>query len=271
MQSQRITGGGGAQLHVVEAGNARGRPIVFIHGFSQCRLAWSRQLNSALAEDCRLVAVDLRGHGLSDKPPDAYGDSRLWADDIDAVLRTLHLEQPILCGWSYGFPALDYVRHYGDDAIAGLQLVGAITKIGTEDAMSVITPEFLGLVPGFFSTNVDESVRSLESLLRMCFPQEPSAEDLYLMLGYNVSVPPYVRQALFSRSVDNDDVLAQIRKPVLLTHGVKDAVVKPTVVDRHKALLSRAQIDLMPDTGHAPFWDQATSFNRRLRDFAASV
>ena len=91
------------------------------------------------------------------------------------------------------------------------------------------------------------------------------------MLGYNVSVPPYVRQALFSRSVDNDDVLAQIRKPVLLTHGVKDAVVKPDVVDRHKALLSRAQIDLMPNTGHAPFWDQATSFNRRLRDFAASV
>ena len=152
MQSQRITGGGGAQLHVVEAGNARGRPIVFIHGFSQCRLAWSRQLNSALAEDHRLVAVDLRGHGLSDKPPDGYGDSRLWADDIDAVIRTLRLEQPILCGWSYGFPALDYIRHYGDDAIAGLQLVGAITKIGTEDAMSVITPEFLGLVPGFFAT-----------------------------------------------------------------------------------------------------------------------
>ena len=271
MQSQRITGGGGAQLHVVEAGNARGRPIVFIHGFSQCRLAWSRQLNSALAEDYRLVAMDLRGHGLSDKPPDGYGDSRLWADDIDAVIRTLRLEQPILCGWSYGFPALDYVRHYGDDAIAGLQLVGAITKIGTEDAMSVITPEFLGLVPGFFSTNVDESVRSLESLLRMCFPQEPSAEDLYLMLGYNVLVPPYVRQALFSRSVDNDDVLAQIRKPVLLSHGVKDAVVKPSVVDRHKALLSRTQIDLMPDTGHAPFWDQAASFNRRLRDFAATV
>ena len=271
MQSQRITGGGGAQLHVVEAGNARGRPLVFIHGFSQCRLAWSRQLNSALAEDYRLVAMDLRGHGLSDKPPDGYGDSRLWADDIDAVIRTLRLEQPILCGWSYGFPALDYVRHYGDDAIVGLQLVGAITKIGTEDAMSVITPEFLGLVPGFFSTDVDESVRSLESLLRMCFPQEPSAEDLYLMLGYNVLVPPYVRQALFSRSVDNDDVLAQIRKPVLLSHGVKDAVVKPSVVDRHKALLSRTQIDLMPDTGHAPFWDQAASFNRRLRDFAATV
>ena len=271
MKNQKITGGGGVQLHVVEAGNARGRPILFIHGFSQCWLAWSRQLTSGLSDDHRLVAVDLRGHGLSDKPTSGYDNSKLWADDIDAVIRTLHLEQPILCGWSYGLVALDYIRHYGDHAIGGLHLVGAITKIGTEDAMSVITPEFLSLVPGFFTTNVDESVRSLESLLRMCFPQEPSAEDLYLMLGYNVSVPPYVRQALFSRSLDNDDVLVQIRKPVLLTHGADDAIVKPAVVDRHKALVSHAQIDIMPNTGHAPFWDQVTTFNRRLGDFAARV
>jgi non-heme chloroperoxidase len=35
------------------------------------------------------------------------------------------------------------------------------------------------------------------------------------MLGYNVSVPPYVRQALLSRSINNDDILPAIRKPVL--------------------------------------------------------
>jgi non-heme chloroperoxidase len=40
--------------------------------------------------------------------------------------------------------------------------------------------------------------RALESLLRLCFAKEPSQADQYLMLGYNVSVPPYVRQALFS-------------------------------------------------------------------------
>jgi pimeloyl-ACP methyl ester carboxylesterase len=58
---------------------------------------------------------------------------------------------------------------------------------------------------------------------------------------------------------------------VLLTHGADDAIVKPAVVDRHKALVSHAQIDIMPNTGHAPFWDQVTTFNRRLGDFAASV
>ena len=46
------------------------------------------------------------------------------------------------------------------------------------------------------------------------------------MLGYNVSVPPHVRQALLSRSVDNDDLLRNSQAR-LLTHGARDAVVKP--------------------------------------------
>ena len=58
MKEYKITGGGGAQLHVVETGNSGGRPLLFIHGFSQCWLAWSRQINSALAGDYRIVAMD---------------------------------------------------------------------------------------------------------------------------------------------------------------------------------------------------------------------
>src|SRR5215216_4000801 len=110
MKSQMITGGGGTRLHLVETGNARGRPILFIHGFSQCCLAWGRQLNSDLADDYRLVAMDLRGHGLSDRPREGYGDSRAWADDVDAAVRALRLDHPILCGWSYGpLVILDYL------------------------------------------------------------------------------------------------------------------------------------------------------------------
>ena len=89
----------------------------------------------------------------------------------------------------------------------------------------------------------------------------------YLMLGHNVSVPPYVRQGLFSRAFDNDDLLPRIRKPVLITQGAKDAIVKPEVVDQHKAGFALAQIDIMPDAAHAPFWEDPDAFNQRLRAF----
>jgi non-heme chloroperoxidase len=273
MENHKITGGGGIQLHLVETGNAKGRPIMFVHGVSQCWLTWSRQMSSDLGADFRLVAMDIRGHGLSDKPREGYADSKLWAEDVNAAIQALRLDHPILCGWSYGpLIILDYVRHYGEDGIGGINFIGGITKLGSAEATSVLTPEFLSLVPGFFATETEESVRSLASLIRLCFAQELSAEDRYLMLGYNVSVPPYVRQAMLSRSFDNDDLLPRIRKPILITQGAEDAVVKRTAVDQHKAGgLAHAQIQIVPRMGHAPFWDDAAMFNQSLRAFSASL
>ena len=140
MKTHTVTGGGGVQLHVVEAGNQNGRPILFIHGASQCWLQWNLQLNSSLADEYRLVALDMRGHGLSDMPRDGYSESKLWADDVDAVVRRLNLDGAVLSGWSYGpLVFLDYIRHYGEDRLGGLQFVGAVTKLGSEEAMSVLT------------------------------------------------------------------------------------------------------------------------------------
>jgi non-heme chloroperoxidase len=271
VKTHRIAGGGGVQLHVVETGNPQGRPIVFLHGASQCYLQWGRQLDSRLVESHRLVALDMRGHGLSDKPRDGYNDSKLWADDLKAVIHVLKLDHPVLCGWSYGpLLILDYIRHYGEEELGGLHFVGAVTKLGSAEAMSVLTPEFLKVVPEFLSTDAETTVRGLEGLLRLCFAQEPTPSERYLMLGYNASVPSYVRQGLFSRSFHNDDLLPKIRKPVLITHGAADAIVKPAVVDQHKAAMPHAQVHAM-NTGHAAFWDDAAGFNERLHGFCESI
>src|SRR4029078_7184045 len=92
IEHHMVTGGGGARLHVVETGNPGGRPLVFLHGFSQSLLASHAQMCSTLADDYRLVALDLRGHGRSDKPAAVYAETALWAEDVAAVLRALMLE-----------------------------------------------------------------------------------------------------------------------------------------------------------------------------------
>ena len=271
MKDHMIIGGGGIQLHAIEAGNPTGKPFLFLHGFSQSALSWIRQLSSPLAATFRLIAMDLRGHGLSGKPREGYADSQLWADDVHALIKALDLDHPILCGWSYGpLVILDYLRHYGEDRIGGVNFVGGITKLGSDEALSVLTPEFLGLVPGFFSTDAEESVKSLTSLLHLCFAAEPSPEDLYRMLGYSVSVPPYVRQALFARAFDNDDLLPRLQTPVLITHGSRDAIVRPSVIERQMSAVAGAKIERMA-TGHACFWDDPAGYNASLQEFARSL
>jgi pimeloyl-ACP methyl ester carboxylesterase len=273
IQSHKVEGGGGLALHVVETGNPAGRPILFIHGLSQCHLSWNRQLHSDLAHDFRLVAMDLRGHGGSEKPRDVYGDSRLWADDVHAVIETLHLDQPILCGWSYGGIVMsDYVRFHGEDAIAGTNWIGAISRLGGPILESgLIGAEFLTLAPGFFTEQADESVATLERFVRLCVHGEIAPQDLYLFLGFNVIVPPHARLGLFSRTLDNEDVIGAMRKPMLLTYGERDAIVLPAMGRHLASIAPHARLSLYPDIGHSPFWEAADRFNRELRDFARAT
>ncbi len=117
-----VEGGGGLSLQVREWGRSDGFPILLIHGWSQQHLSWKRQYKSSLLEDFRLLALDLRGHGMSDAPFEAenYTDAQLWADDIAAIIEQLNLSRPVLVGSSYGgFIMSDYVRAYGQSDIAG--------------------------------------------------------------------------------------------------------------------------------------------------------
>ncbi len=271
MKIHKITGGGGIQLLARETGNPQGKPILFIHGFSQCGLCWNKQTESDLADDFRLVTLDIRGHGLSEKPQGAYGDTLLWADDIQAVITTLELDHPLLSAWSYGGEIMcDYVRHYGEEQIGGLNFIGAVSKLG-EPVFPFLTPEFLGLAEGFFSNVAEESVAALKTFMRLVFYEEPTPEDFYFFLGFNTIVPSYVRAGLFDRLVENDDVLAKIQKPVLLTHGEKDALVLTDMAEYHKERIGHAQVSYYPNVGHTPFWENSERFNSELRSFVESL
>jgi non-heme chloroperoxidase len=145
-----VRGGGGLRLHVREWGRPDGPPILSIHGWSQGHLCWARQYGSALAEEFRLVAYDLRGHGMSEAPlePEHYTDGRLWADDVAAIIDQLGLDRPVLVGWSYGgFIICDYLRAYGQDRIAAVDFVGAATTLGEAAFGTLIGPGFLDNVP----------------------------------------------------------------------------------------------------------------------------
>lgn len=273
-----VPGGGGCGIFVREAGDPAGPPVVLVHGFNQCGLAWSRQLDSDLAEDHRLVAVDLRGHGRSGRPADvdtAYSDPQLWADDLQAVIDHLGLSRPVTVGWSYaGVVVLDHLAVHGQDAVAGLVLVDAVSGLGSRASASLLGPDFLRLVPITFSDSVAQSVPAVEEFLRLV-PAASSApvpdEEHYLELGYNLVVPPAVRRAMNTRRVDHDDLLRSLTVPLLVVHGELDRVVLPAASARHVELVPAARRSSYAGVGHAPFREDAVRFNRELREFVGGL
>lgn len=271
IRTHQVTGGGGVRLHVEETGDPAGRPVLFLHGLSQSRLAWNRQLHSDLRRDLRLVALDLRGHGLSERPVDAYGDPRLWADDVAAVIDSLGLDRPVLSGWSYGGVVIgDYLARHGSDAIGGVQLVCAVCRMG-EPVHPFLGPDFVAVVPGLFSADAEESALALGAFGRLLTHEPLDAADAAMFFGAAASVPPRVRHGLLDRTVDHDAVYAALRAPLLVTHGLEDRVVLPVMADHVAALAPHARLSFYPGIGHAPFWEEPDRFNAELLDFVRSL
>jgi pimeloyl-ACP methyl ester carboxylesterase len=120
MTQTQISGPGGF-LHVDDGGLGN-LAVVFVHAFGGNTAHWSAQLEH-LRKTRRAVALDLRGHGLSQPPAD--GDYRMesMAGDIDAVVNKIGLPKFILAGHSMGGSVAIAYAGLHPERVAGLLLV----------------------------------------------------------------------------------------------------------------------------------------------------
>lgn len=270
MIGHQVLGASGVNLHVVEAGRADGPPILFIHGWSQSHLSWLKQLEGALAEEFRLAALDLRGHGMSDAPlaAEQYTDGDKWADDIAAVIDALSLDRPVLVGWSYGgFVIGDYVRRHGEDGIAGINLAGGAVALRPDIFDVLIGSAFIEHAPNAMQPDLATNIAAVCNLLR-AFTVKPLAQDDFeTALASAMVVKPEVRAFLLQRELDYTPVLASLSVPVLVAHGRADAVALPAMAEHVLANCRTAEASWYEGVGHAPFIEEPERFNRELAAF----
>jgi pimeloyl-ACP methyl ester carboxylesterase len=255
----------GLTIAAQEWGNPNGPEILFIHGFSQSHLSWIRQVDSDLADEFRMVTYDLRGHGSSDKPfePERYKDSKAWGDEVQAVMDAAGLKRPVLVGWSYGGRVMaDYLKTHGAGRLAGLNYV---------DALSKADPTFFGdglkVQPGMLSDDLATNIASTRAFLHNCFEKQPDQADYEAMLAFNMMVPPRVRAAMGGRPLDIDNLLAELKLPVLVTHGAKDSLILLAGAKHTEAAIPGAKLSVYDGVGHAPFFEDAPRFNAELAAF----
>lgn len=269
-----VIGGGGLRLHVREWGSEQAPCLFFIHGWSQNHLCWAKQFNSQLADKFRIVALDLRGHGMSDSPPEVahYNQSKLWADDVRAVIDALKLHRPILNGWSYGGLVIgDYLRIHGTNDIGGINFVGATPALNESALGSLIGPGFYENFEGATNPDLSVSIPAIIKFLRDCFEIQPAQDDFETMLSFNALVNPIIRANLAARDIDNRDVLQKIDVPALVTHGRKDKVVLPASGEFFVNHCATARASWYDGVGHAPFFEMPERFNEELAKFADAI
>jgi non-heme chloroperoxidase len=255
----------GVNISAQEWGNPNGKEIVFIHGFMQSYLSWSKQLHDPeLSKQFRMISYDIRGHGGSDKimDPKLYSNGEAFADELNAVIQVASLRKPVLVGWSYGTRILsDYLIKYGSSKFAGIIFVGGV---GNGD------PKHFGsampLIPMTATEDLAQNIEATKAFIRGCFEKQPTAEEFEVMLAFNMVVPPKIR-AWLRRAAPYEEVLKAVAVPSLVIHGVEDRILGIGVGKYLVATVPGAKASFYEGIGHSPFWEDASRFNRELIEF----
>jgi pimeloyl-ACP methyl ester carboxylesterase len=269
---ERVVTPDGVVVSVGEWGNPAGPEILLIHGLAQSFLSFKRQTDSELARQFRIVAYDLRGHGLSGKPsdPTCYQDGRRWANEVHAVMTAKRLRKPVIAGWSLGGRVLRaYLMHYGDSALSGINVVSARP---IEDP-SVVGPASKAMEENA-ATDLAGRIAAHLAFLRACYERQPEERDFNEAVAFNFMLPFEAREAIGRWATDPDAVrkaFASITVPTLVTHGLRDRLIRPAAAEMTAAAVEGATVSLYDDCGHSPFYEDAERYNRELATFVSRV
>ena len=275
MDVATVTGGGGTPIHVREWGPKNAPPLLFVHGWSQHHLCWGRQFESQLADKFRLVAIDLRGHGMSGKPPrvEDYNDGDLWAEDIKAVIDERSLENVVLVSWSFdGLVISDYIRIYGPRKVPAINYVGWGVVMGnSEEELRFVGRGFHDWYQGAISEDQPSRIAAMRGFVHACLGREIDRQDLETMIAFNCITPQFTSLALTLRkAIDFTPVISELTIPILATYGTKDTVALPTA-GTHIVASCRNGASFYKGVGHAPFAERPKRFNLELNTFATKA
>jgi pimeloyl-ACP methyl ester carboxylesterase len=259
----------GAQLHYEDTGE--GPAVVLLHGVWMSSRFFSEQLRPGAVPGCRVVALDFRGHGASDKPLDGHTMSA-YAADVRALLEHLDLRDATLVGWSMGaFVAWEYLEAHDDDRVARLVVVDESASDfqwpGWE--FGVIDPAaMLALSDGL---QVDQRAVTSHFVPEM-FVVPPSPSDTEWMVAEMCAVPPAIASTVLLEQtlVDYRDRLAAIEVPALVCFGRDETLLPVAAGEDLVARLPNATLEVFEDSSHCPFLEEPARFNQVLARFATA-
>jgi pyruvate dehydrogenase E2 component (dihydrolipoamide acetyltransferase) len=261
----------GAKIATLIAGPADAtETIVFLHGLGGSQSTWASVLGH-FAETSRIVALDLPGHGGSDKPsPDStnYSIPGL-AATLGELVEKMELSPAVLIGHSLGGATALQL------ALDRPKLVRALALIDSAALGSEISGELLDRVES--APSRDEARRLMELFFQdRRFVLERGIDDMYAARsapGADEAVKAIAASA-FSRRGQKlvlADRLGELEVPVLIVWGELDRVIPSTHAVAAASALPTVWLEVMEGVGHVPQVEAAPAFaaivNRWLASF----
>lgn len=245
----------GVKLAYMDTGT--GNPaLLFVHGWCCDNTYWREQV-ADFSKTNRVVAVDLRGHGSSDKPKQDY-NMDVFADDLVWLGGQLGLNRPVYVGHSMGGAiGIRLGSRYPEFARALVLVDPAI--LGPRDRRAALEEAMRGPDPKAYAASVIGNfwVESTPQAMR----DEITAK--MLQAAEHVMVPAIL--SIFD--FDHGAAIKALEVPTYI-------VSAPRAGANHKAALDLnplVRLDIMEGVGHFLQLERPDEFNRCLREFVSSL
>ena len=258
------------RVRYIEAGE--GTPLVLVHGLTSSKVAWRENIG-ALAERHRVYAVDLPGHGDSEKYNIDF-DSEFIVGLMRDFVRGLGHERVAMAGVSLGggvslFTALEH-----PEMVSKLALVGS-GALGREIAM-VIRLASLPVIGEFM---LGGPLDNVGAMTRKCFYDKSRVpgdvvEELRRtngLPGAREAALAIIRRYISLWGVRSRHVmtarLEQLAMPTMLFWGADDEIIPVEHAHRAARLIPGAKLHVFERCGHWPQMERAEEFNELMLGF----
>jgi len=177
----------GVRLHYYDIGDTKAKnAIVFVHGWTCNADFWKESMNAF--PQYRVIAIDLVGHGRSEKPEKADYSMEYFAQSVEAVLKKAKVKKAVLVGHSMGTPVIrQFYRLYPDQTLGLVIVDGALRPFGPraeiEKFFEPLFKDYRGEAPKFVDGLLEPTRADLKPDIRSAMLSTPDYVGISAMRG----------------------------------------------------------------------------------------
>jgi pimeloyl-ACP methyl ester carboxylesterase len=272
---------GDLELYVHEQGE--GRPLVALHGGPGLDgSVWFPGLDRVVERGYRVLAPDHRGNGRSDAGDPARWTVPQMADDVEALIGALALQDAVVIGWSFGsFVAQSHMVRHG--TASAYVLMGTVAEPGAlanvEHELAIFEPESLRaqVAASWAQELTVETPEQAKQLMADQFafhvadPTGPLVAELVAAdrVVYRPDVLRHFAAGGEYGMLDLREELRSVRAATLVLSGACDRTAAATSAHELTAFLPQCEEIVLPDCGHMIPYEQPDAFVSALTGFLA--
>jgi pimeloyl-ACP methyl ester carboxylesterase len=272
----RFVEANGLRFHLVEAGD--GPLVLLLHGFPEFWYGWRKQI-PALAARFRVVAPDLHGYNLTDKPPSGY-DIRTLSGDVPALIHALGERRAHVVGHDWGGMLAWGAAGFHAEAVDRLAVLNAphpaaFLREVTHNPRQWLKSWYIGLfqVPGLADALLKVGhARLLGAALRGSARDPAVFSDTDLAAYRRALLRPGAVQAALAyyRAMTTTSPWELVRQlppitaPTLLIWGLRDTALVPDLTEGVDAWAPNLRVERIADATHWVQHERPDEVNRLL-------